>query len=190
MTLKATEVVKTAVVRLDGSRELWFQTYSLGRRRLGGVRIYENTKKYWGPTRSGFDMDLEQLQQVVATLARLARVVEEGLVIPPLEYARIPAGRTSEWVIQVLDGNASSVVLLLDIRKYVFTERFTGFTHKGLRLDFEHIDGIVENLPSVCKSLEDWREGRWGLFAEEQPTRPKPSTTTPDSVPPEYQDFF
>lgn len=190
MAVDATDVVRTATVRLDDSRELWFQTYSLGRRRLGGVRVYESNKKYWGPTRSGFDMTLEQMQQLLAKLVGLAALVEEGSVAPPIEYARIPAGRTSEWVIQVLEASELSAVLLLDIRKYVSTERFTGFTRKGLRLDFEHIDAIVEHLPSLCESLEAWRKGDWGLFAQEESHGPSEPTVTPDSVPDEYRDYF
>jgi hypothetical protein len=190
MAIDATDVVRTATVRLDDCRELWFQTYSLGRRRLGGVRVYESNKKFWGPTRSGFDMNLDQLQQLIPTLASLATLVEEGSVTPPLEYARIPAGRTSEWVVQVLEPNGISAVLLLDIRKYVSTETFTGFTRKGLRLDFEHIDAIVDHLPSVCESLDAWHKGDWGLFAQEESIEPNEPKVAPESVPDEYRDYF
>jgi len=188
--IAATDVVRTATVRLDDSRELWFQTYSLGRRRLGGIRVYENNKKYWGPTRSGVDMTLEQLLQLLPELVSLSQLVEQGSVVPPLEYARVSAGRTSEWVVQVLEASGMSSVLLLDIRKYVSTERFTGFTRKGLRLDFQHIDAIAEHLPSLCESLEAWRRGDWGLFAQEESTESSKPTVAPESVPTEYRDYF
>lgn len=135
-------------------------------------------------------MTLEQLQQLVPTLTSLTKSVEDGLVSPPLEYARIPAGRNSEWVVQVLEGNGIADVLLLDIRKFVTTETFTGFTRKGLRLDFEHIDAIVLHLPSVLDSLEAWRRGDWGLFAQEESTAPDHPTPPPESVPDEYRDYF
>lgn len=190
MGVEAIDVVRTAVVRLDDSRELWFHTYTLGKRRLGGARVYESNEKYWGPTKSGFDMNLEQLRQIVPMLAGLSRDVENGLVVPPLEHGRVSAGRTADWVIQVLEGGTNSETLLLDVRKFVASERFTGFTRKGLRLDFEWIDAIVEHLPGVCESLEAWSEGRWGLFAQEQAGESETSCQAPDSVPDEYRDFF
>jgi hypothetical protein len=186
----ASEIVRSTVVHLDDTRELWFYTYSLGKRRLGGVRVYESNAKYSGPTKSGFDMSLEQIESLVPTLERLSRDVEHGTVIPPVEYARIPAGLTTEWVIQVIDRRSDFVGLLLDIRKFVSAERFTGFTRKGLRIDFERIDTIVENLPAVCESLRAWRDGRWGLFAEGDSQVEEADDEILESVPDEYRDFF
>jgi len=189
--LDANNVVRAAVVALDDQRELWFYTYHLGKRRLAGVRIYASSEKYSGPTKSGFDMTLEQLEALLPMLTRLSREVEEGLVVPPVEFGRIPAGKDSEWIVQVLEGQALSEVFYLDIRKHVTSESYVGFTKKGLRVELDWIDALVANLPALCESLEAWREGRWGLFADDEPAEPSATDhDAPDAVPDEYREFF
>jgi hypothetical protein len=188
--VEASDIVRTAVVRLDDTHELWFYTYSLGKRRLGGVRIHQSNAKYSGPTKSGFDMSLEQIESLGPALERLSRAVEKGTVIPPTEYFRIPAGKATEWVVQVLDKRSNSVELLLDIRKFVSSDRFTGFTRKGLRIDFEWIDTINDNLPAVRDALQAWHDGRWGLFAKGGSYVEETDYETPESVPDEYRSFF
>jgi hypothetical protein len=192
--MEATDLDRTSVVRLDDTHELWFYTYSLGKRRLGAARVYLDTSKYSGPTKSGIDMDLEHLRELGECLKRLSEEMERGELVPPLEYARVAASHDAEWVVQVLEGPIGVEDWALDIRKYVTTGTYAGFTRKGLRLNFEWIDAVVEHLPEVCESLVDWREGRTGgLLSPPAPIGVEKTATNrdvADAVPEEYRDFF
>jgi len=76
--MEATHLERTAIVRVEDTQELWFYTYSLGKRRLGAARVYSHTPKYSGPTKSGIDMDLEHVRELVDCLERLSREMEDG----------------------------------------------------------------------------------------------------------------
>ncbi len=191
--MDVSELRVVSVVPLNDALELRFQTYSLGKMRAGGIRIFTHSAKYSGPTKSGIDMNLAQLSELSPLLVALAAQVEAGEIVPPLEFARFPASRGAEWTIQLLEGAPGSDDFLLDIRKYVTGEKYTGFTRKGLRIDFEWIDTIVKNIALVCKSLEDWGEGQSGLFLPAETVPPSATPAQPkltDAVPDEYREFF
>ena len=190
---EVTELIVESIVRLDDTLELRFQTYSLGKMRLGGTRIFRHSEKYSGPTKSGIDMNLAQLSELGPLLVALLAQVETGEVVPPLEFARFPAGRGAEWIIQLLEEAPGTDDFLLDVRKYVTGEKYTGFTRKGLRIDFEWIDTIIKNMVLVRGSLEAWGKGQSGLFSPAVSTAPSTAPEQPkltDAVPDEYREFF
>jgi len=166
--MEPTEVEIIRNVRLDDEFELDFTTYSLGRRRLGSARIFRNSAKYTGPTRSGLDMPREQVDSLIPVLRRLSDELEKGLCAPPCEYASLDAGRSAHWLVQVLVHDSRPDQQYLDVRKFVSGEKYMGPTRKGIRLAVDHIDELADGLEYVSASLHGWREGRSGLFAPVQ----------------------
>lgn len=167
--MEPTETELLSSCRIDDEFELCFTTYSLGKRRLGSARIFRNSKKYAGPTKSGIDMPRDQIDALIPVLRRLSTDLEMGLCAPPCEYETLDAGRCAKWVIQVLTNDGRPDLQLLDVRKFVTADEYTGPTRKGIRLAVDHIDQLADGLEGVSVSLHTWRQGLSGLFAP--PTR-------------------
>jgi len=192
MAGEPTEYRAVGELRLDDETAIIFAVYSLGKRRLGSARIYREGKGYAGPTRSGFDVQLAQLQQLVTTLQDASQSLEAGTMAAPFELGRISSGSTSEWVVRLLEPDDHADVVL-DVRKYVSTEKYTGWTKKGLRFSVDVLDDVLPHLAAVQAALDDWREGHSGLFEAGGPVEPDSPTDPPDDalpVPSEYRNLF
>jgi len=193
MAGEPTEYRAVGELRLDDETAIIFAVYSLGKRRLGSARIYREGKGYAGPTRSGFDMQLAHLQQLSTMLRDLSDSLDAGTVAPPAELGRIGSGSASEWVVRLLEPDDHHADVVLDVRKYVSTEKYTGWTKKGLRFSVDVLDDVLPHLAAVQAALDAWREGHSGLFEAGAPLEPDGPTDPPDEalpVPPEYRDLF
>ena len=193
MAGEPTEYRAVGELRLDDETAMIFAVYSLGKRRLGSARIYREGKGYAGPTRSGFDMQLAHLQQLSTMLRDLSDSLDAGTVAPPAELGRIGSGSTSEWVVRLLEPDDYHADVVLDVRKYVSTEKYTGWTKKGLRFSVDVLDHVLPHLTAVQDALVDWREGHSGLFEASGSDEPEGREDAPDEalqVPPEYRDLF
>lgn len=193
MAGEPTEYRVVGELRLDDETAIIFAVYSLSKRRLGSARIYREGKGYAGPTRSGFDVQLAQLQQLVTMLQDVSQSLEAGTMAPPVELGRISSGGTSEWVVRLLEPDDYHADVVLDVRKYVSTEKYTGWTKKGLRFSVDVLDDVLPHLAAVQAALDAWREGHSGLFEAGAPLEPDGATDPPDEalpVPPEYRDLF
>ncbi len=182
---------------LDDTRELLFFAHTFRKRRLGAVRIFVDSPKYAGPTKAGVDMTLEELTALRKILAPVADDLDSGSLIPPLELGRVPTDTPStEWVVQVLVDEKKPELFRVDVRKYVNSERFTGWTKKGIRLDVDLLDDLVPQLEKLIESLENWKAGKTGMFAQPEPTQDtgerQPDDKPPDlgSVPEDLREFF
>ena len=160
MAGEPTEYRTVGELRLDDETAIIFAVYSLGKRRLGSARIYREGEGYAGPTRSGFDMQLAQLQQLATLLRDLSQSLDAGIVAPPAELGRISSGSTSEWVVRLLEPDDYHADVVLDVRKYVSTEKYTGWTKKGLRFSVDVLDDVLPHLAAVQAALDAWREAR------------------------------
>ncbi|MCK8114789.1 PC4/YdbC family ssDNA-binding protein [Anaerosoma tenue] len=178
--MEPTEVELLHTARIDDEFELCFTTYSLGKRRLGSARIFRNNHKYCGPTKSGIDMPRYQVDALIPVLRRLSDELERGLCAPPCEYASLDAGRTANWLVQVLVHDTRPDGQFLDVRKFVTSDNYTGPTRKGIRLTVDHIDQLADGLEHVSVSLHSWREGLSGLFA---PAKPEYEQSEPPADP-------
>ena len=193
MAGEPTEYRVVGELRLDDETAIIFAVYSLNKRRLGSARIYREGKGYAGPTRSGFDMQLTQIQELVAMLRDVSASLEDGSVAPPTDVGRIASGSASEWVVRLLEPDAYHADVVLDVRKYVSTEKYTGWTKKGLRFSVDVLDEVLPHLTSVQEALVDWRDGRSGLFEADGDPDFSDGADEPEEalpVPPEYQDLF
>ena len=193
MAEQPTEYRVVGELRLDDETAIIFAVYSLGKRRLGSARVYREGKGYAGPTHSGLDMQLAQLQQLVGMLQNVSQSLEAGTMAPPVELGRISCGTTSEWVVRLLEPDDYHADVVLDVRKYVSTEKYTGWTKKGLRFSVDVLDDVLPHLADVQAALDDWREGHSGLFEAGGAVEPDGPTDPPDEalpVPPEYRDLF
>jgi len=192
------EMQVVATLHLSDTKDLLFYTHTFHNRRLGAIRVFIDTPKYSGPTKSGFDMTLGQLKELAQVLYPLPEELESGSLVPPLEVARIGGkGKGSIWVIQIVEPEGTTPGQCLDVRKYVESERFTGWTKKGLRIDVDLVDEMLDRLPALVEALEDWEAGRTGLFAPSPaPQVPKerqePKSDSPilDSIPDDLKSYF
>lgn len=191
--VEPTEVELLCTLRIDDEFEVCFTAYSLGKRRLGSARIFRNSSKYAGPTKSGIDLPRDQVDALIPVLRRLSADLEAGLCAPPCEYAALDGGRSAKWVVQVLAREMHPDMQLLDVRKFVSSDGYTGPTRKGIRLAVDHIDALADGLERVSASLHSWRAGFGGLFApaapeDEDEAAPEPPTGS--GIPEHLRDYF
>ncbi|MHB1341889.1 MAG: hypothetical protein ACYC77_08725 [Coriobacteriia bacterium] len=191
--MESTEVAVLRTTRLDDEHELWFCSYSLGKRRLGSARIYKDTSTYSGPTKSGIDMGEDKLAQLIPLLRTLSVDLDTGRCVPPCEYASIESGDNARWLVQVLVHETRPDLFLVDVRKFISGEKYTGPTRKGIRLAVDHIDALADGLEAVRLSLHEWRQGLSGLFAAEgsaSAASVADPTDTQGAIPDHLKDYF
>ncbi len=186
-------------LRLDDVKELVFSVYAQGKRVMGSARIFVETPRYSGPTPNGIDMVADRLRELVNILRGVSGPLETGEIVPPAELGRVAAGRTAEWVVRVLEADDDPEEYVLDVRKYVKSEKFTGWTRKGLRVSSEIVDDLVERLVRLADSTDATQSDWPPLPLLDQSSSADPAPEIPqapqgheelDSVPDQYKKYF
>jgi len=74
-----------------------------------------------------------------------------------VEIARIPKSKTVSIVFSIVNHEGNYYI---DMREYVTSANFTGFTKKGYRFDKKHLSNILEKLNEISGFINkpDWQE--------------------------------
>ena len=105
--------------------------------RYANVRKCIESPTFQGPTKKGMKFKEEIIKPILSGLEELRQTDKQD----GLEIANIEKNSNTRIIISVVNDEGH---FKIDIREYRITNNFTGFTHKGVRLGYEHINELIE----------------------------------------------
>ncbi|MEM1875006.1 MAG: hypothetical protein QXP51_05390 [Candidatus Hadarchaeales archaeon] len=127
--------------------ELVFSLSQLGNYLFADIRQFVHTEKYIGPTPKGLSINKHTLVEIVRILKA------EGLNIKranqPTQIATIPYKKNNLIIISLKDSTIDNNPVCVDIREFVRSHRYNGFTKKGFRISINQLDEFIE----CCETL-------------------------------------
>lgn len=172
---------------------------------FGSFRKFVQSERYSGPTRAGFAISGDVLKLMIEHLTRLKGRIDDILRSPlPIECGRFKKSTQAELVIQVVAHERRPGESYVDVREFVTSQRFTGWTRKGIRFPVEALESMVEAAQKLSVALESGVPTAPRTYSshphEVKPTVP-PQTTSPGNstestsdgrigVPSKYSNFF
>ena len=134
-------------IAASSTSELRFYIDEFRGRRYASIRRFLKSPRYTGPTRSGVTMDAELLQSVLDSLKdhsadpAAAKEAELG------RFARRP-GVELVVRIQIYKDRPG-----IDIREWLETDQYKGWSKKGVRIPFEKMTELVQHLRGLHAEL-------------------------------------
>lgn len=165
---------------------------------FGAIRRFVAGKKYSGPTKSGFALAPDVLQVFFDRLTDLNSRLDELLKgTLPVEFCRIRKNAQSELVVSLVVDEKKPGATYLDVRTFVKSVKFTGWTRKGIRVPIESLEPLLAATGELLDAVKTWTPPMPPLFAQkpESAQEPSPSTSPMDDktkpgVPNRYSDLF
>lgn len=154
-------------LQLTKTTSLVFSVQSWKGRMYAHVRKFIATEKYEGPTKAGMMLAGDLLVPVIEALHRL-KVEAPGPT--ETEYARIDKSRTTRIVIKTVPPDDLKSLPSVDIREFVESPEYTGWTKKGVRFPWGRLPEFIALLESQAKRLGTQEEAKSMLFPEARPT--------------------
>jgi hypothetical protein len=164
MTTTPDNVVGT--LQLGRSTSLIFSIQSWKGRTFAQVRKFVSTEKYEGPTKAGLMMGGDVLVAVIEALQRLKAEVPGP---KETEFARIPKSRDTTLVVKTIPPDDLKSLPSVDIREFVESPGYTGWTKKGVRFPWDKLSEFVAILESLAKRLGATEKAKPILFPEAKP---------------------
>ncbi len=136
--------------------ELVFQKVDIGQNIYGDVRQFVHSEKYTGPTQKGLLVDKFTLEKIIDALVNnknkiLNATAEEN--IETLKYKN-----NSLIIISLRESTLDNNPVCVDIREYLKSAKYEGFTKRGFRFSKDQIDEFVEGCIRLINILEDNKE--------------------------------
>jgi len=155
-------------IKLSESTEIVFAIDSYGGRRSAHIRKFVHSKKYDGPTKQGIRFDPSHLDDLHSAIKY---VIDRGDTIKVFEILRIKKSDKIDIVIRCVSDDDG---IGLDIREWVVSDKYTGWSKKGVRLPNSAMAGCLEKVNQMI--LADH-----GILP--QPVFREPSLTKPKKMP-------
>jgi len=144
----------------DGNKQLYFYVYEKNNVRYGNARFFVTGGTYSGPTRHGLCLEEEAWEKAI----QLALDAESK--IPSLKSLKTPRalgefnrGSNIKYVIQYLPDKISHI----DIRKFVDTKKYTGWSKNGLRVQANALHFLIGSMFLVLSRIRNPRKLMGGL---------------------------
>ena len=135
-------------IAASATSELRFYIDEFRGRRYASIRRFLKSPRYTGPTRSGVTMDAELLDSVLKSLE--AHASDAGKV-EERELGRFPRRPGVELVVRIQVYKDKPGI---DIREWLDTDQYTGWSKKGVRVPYEKLKDLVQNLRGLHTELQ------------------------------------
>lgn len=122
------------IVPLDENRELHFLISPYKGRRLAHIREFLKTTKYTGYTKRGIALNDTTLESIINILNGFPSIQN---VNHDQEIGRISKNNVTTIIVRLIEQGRTCY---LDIREYIETERYEGWTKKGARIPLKAYD--------------------------------------------------
>jgi hypothetical protein len=133
--------------------ELAFQVSEFRGIYYGDVRQYVHSSRYMGPTKHGLTFSLLQLEQFISAIENNRRILLDSKVEEQIE--KIPYKKDSSIVISLVESNLDNNPVCLDIREYLQSHAYTGFTPKGIRIPINLLEAFIEGCRLLKEKIDD-----------------------------------
>lgn len=137
---------------ITDSRELVFQILNTGKRLYGDIRIFVHSSKYTGPTKSGITLTKETLNDLVAGLSssmEQIKYLKKQCTLHKIQTEKPDRSILVSLVESTIDNNQ----FCIDIREYVKSVNFQGFTKNGIRISIDDVENFIENCLMLIEKM-------------------------------------
>jgi hypothetical protein len=140
---------KIGSIQMSPSSELVFYLWRYRNEYYGVIRKFLKVKGYEGPTKSGVTLKLAHIRPLVDKLQELV------CMYPKISYGKvweIERRKTTKLAIQIIKDKESED--FLDIREYIISNNYEGWSKKGIRIRFNQIPEVLSLLRDMAERLE------------------------------------
>jgi len=131
--------------------ELIFQKTEIGDNSFGDIRLFLHSTKYTGPTQKGLIIKKSLLEELIKVLKkekfRIIKSDEER------EISRLSYKNGSLVVISLRESTVDNNPVCIDIREYIISPRYEGFTKKGVRFSADQLDEFIKGCEMLVNVL-------------------------------------
>jgi len=133
--------------------ELIFQKTRIGNSSFGNIRRFIHSHKYTGPTVKGLLLKKSLLIEIVRNLKnskdQIKNTKEEK------ELARFPYKRNTFITISLKESTLDDNPVCLDLREFIITPKYTGFTKKGIRFSIDQLDEFIKGCELLISKMSE-----------------------------------
>lgn len=138
-------------ISLGRTAELRFEISLFKGKNYINIRRFVESTNFTGYTKKGVTLSPEIAQQLVTAFNQYLQTSEANRND---EICRLTKNETTELIARTLPTDEKPDVTSIDIREYVQTENYTGWTQKGFRLPINEIDNIINFLNDCLKKID------------------------------------
>jgi len=141
-------------IELSKSKSLHFMITEINYvDKFAQIRIYVESAKYTGYIKKGIVLSRKQLKKLMDILSNDNLNVMKGNE----QIGIIDNGIGSSIIIRVVHDEYTKFKPRIDIRQYVRTENYEGWTKNGFRFNTENVGQIVQYLENIHRELQEQR---------------------------------
>ena len=135
-------------IELGRTAELRFENSPYRGKNYINIRRYVDSAKFKGYTRRGVTLTPELASQLLDALQQYKQKYQTQYKD---EICRLTKNETVRLIAHIVPPDENHEATCLDVREYVQSESYTGWTQKGFRLPLEKLDTVI-NLLQQCLS--------------------------------------
>jgi hypothetical protein len=187
------QIVRT--IRLTDATQLMLGISEFHGKPYASFSKFIVTESFTGP-KSGFGVSREVLPSLLGRMVEISGQLEEILRGQlPLEFCRIRKNARSEVIMTVAADEKKPGVTYVDIRTFVTSPKFTGWTRKGIRIPVDGLDALIDGTRALSVAINAWVPPMPPLFRGTQTETRDPSARNEASsadrgIPSKYSDYF
>lgn len=134
-------------IPLDENRELYFLISSFRGKRLAHIREFLKTARYTGYTKRGIAFNITTLESIINVLNGFPSTQN---VNHEQEIGKISKNNVATIIVRLIEQKKT---YYLDIREYIETESYEGWTKKGVRIPLKAYDETKVFMYSLLDGL-------------------------------------
>jgi len=158
-------------INLGASAELRFEISSFKGKTFINIRKYVNSPRFTGYTKKGIALNPANAKKILEALQSYRNNYSTD---DNNEICRISKNENTDIVVHIVPPDENYDKTLLDIREYVNSKTYTGWTKKGFRVSLDLLEDVIDLLN---KCLHNFDIGS-PLFSNDNNIEQKPKTTT------------
>ncbi len=137
-------------IPLSRTTELRFELSAYKGKNDISIRQYVTSDNYTGYTRKGITLNSRLGEELLAAL-RSADSIEQPLT--EQELCRLPKNDTTELVARVIPPGDKNKSASLDVREYVQSDSYSGWTQRGFRLPLDKLSQVIAYLAECLRQM-------------------------------------
>lgn len=132
--------------------ELVFQVSEFGGKSYGDIRQFYHSVRYTGPTKHGLFLNRPQIDELRTIFLQNRELILDAKVEELV--GKYPYKGDSQVVVSLVESTLDNNPVCIDVREYMESKVYTGFTKKGFRLPLSLIDSMLEGIIILTNHLD------------------------------------
>lgn len=133
--------------------ELIFQKVEIRGLNYADIRQFLHSDKYTGPTQKGLIFNKSVLEKLVEELNGNKNEIKNST--SEKEIVRFKYKRDSFIVISLKESTIDENPICVDIREYINSPKYKGFTRRGFRFSIDQIGDFIQGCTKLIYMLEN-----------------------------------